>query len=100
MRRCKDNKGNAMRDFFILWMERIVNLAVMIGAAVIVIAAIGATLNAQGGILAGIAVLVGGTLYLILMAGLIYLGLGIYANTRRTAEAVEELARRQDMPRL
>lgn len=89
-----------MRDFFILWMERIVNLAVMIGAAVIVIAAIGATFNVQGGILAGIAVLVGGTLYLILMAGLIYLGLGIYANTRRTAEAVEELARRQDMPRL
>ena len=100
MRRCKDKKGNAMRDFFILWMERIVNLAVMIGAAVIVIAAIGATFNVQGGILAGIAVLVGGTLYLILMAGLIYLGLGIYANTRRTAEAVEELARRQDMPRL
>ena len=89
-----------MRDFFILWMERIVNLAVMIGAAVIVIVTIGATFNAQGGILAGIAVLVGGTLYLILMAGLIYLGLGIYANTRRTAEAVEELARHQNPPGL
>ena len=87
-----------MRDFFILWMERVVNLAVIIGAGVILIGSIGAMLNTQGGILAGIAVLVGGTLYLILMAGLIYLGLDIYANTRRTANAVEDLLRRQNPP--
>lgn len=84
-----------MRDFFILWMERIINVVVVIGAVVVLIAAVSAMFSAQGGFLAGIGVLVGGALYLILMAGMIYLGLGIYANTRRTAEAVEELARRQ-----
>ncbi len=84
-----------MRDFFILWMERIINVVVVIGAVVVLIAAVATMFNAQGGFLAGIGVLVGGALYLILMAGMIYLGLGIYANTRRTAEAVEELARRQ-----
>ncbi len=84
-----------MRDFFILWMERIINVVVVIGAVVVLIAAVTAMFNAQGGFLAGIGILVGGALYLILMAGMIYLGLGIYANTRRTADAVEELARRQ-----
>lgn len=84
-----------MRDFFILWMERIINVVVVIGAVVVLIAAVTTMFNAQGGFLAGIGVLVGGALYLILMAGMIYLGLGIYANTRRTADAVEELARRQ-----
>lgn len=84
-----------MRDFFILWMERIINVVVVIGAVVVLIAAVTSMFSAQGGFLAGIGVLVGGSLYLILMAGMIYLGLGIYANTRRTAEAVEELARRQ-----
>lgn len=84
-----------MRDFFILWMERIINVVVVIGAVVVLIAAVTVMFNAQGGFLAGIGILVGGALYLILMAGMIYLGLGIYANTRRTAEAVEDLARRQ-----
>ena len=84
-----------MRDFFILWMERIINVVVVIGAVVVLIAAVTVMFNAQGGFLAGIGILVGGALYLILMAGMIYLGLGIYANTRRTADAVEELARRQ-----
>lgn len=83
-----------MRDFFILWMERIINVVVILGAAVIVIAAVAAMFSLQGGILQGLGVLVGGTLYLTLMAGMVYLGLGIYSNTRRTAEAVEELARR------
>ena len=32
-------------------------------------------------------------IYLLLMGGMVYLGLGIYNNTRRTAEAVERLSR-------
>lgn len=81
-----------MRDFFILWMERIINVVVVLGAAMIVIGALITMFSAQGGFLQGLAVLVVGSLYLILMAGMIYLGLGIYNNTRRTAEAVEKLA--------
>lgn len=83
-----------MRDFFILWMERIINVVVGVGAVLVLIGAITAMFSPQGGFLQGLAILFGGALYLILMAGMIYLGLGIYANTRRTAEAVEELARR------
>ena len=84
-----------MRDFFIRWTERIINVVVVLGALLVLIAAISVVPNPQGGLMAAIGVLVIGSLYLIVMAGMVYLGLGIYANTRRTAEAVEELLRRQ-----
>ena len=80
-----------MRDFFIVWMERIVNVVVILGAIGVLIGAIAAMFSPQGGILQ---VLIGGTIYMILLGGMIYLGLGIYNNTRRTAEAIERLADR------
>ncbi|MBO9454809.1 hypothetical protein J7376_03135 [Paracoccus sp. R12_1] len=83
-----------MRDFFIVWMERIVNVVVILGAIGVLIGAIAAMFSPQGGILQGLAVLIGGTIYMILLGGMIYLGLGIYNNTRRTAEAIERLADR------
>jgi len=83
-----------MRDFFILWMERIVNVVVVLGAVLVVVGAISMLFSPQGGFLAAIGILVGGAIYLILMAGMIYLGLGIYNNTRRTAEATERMAGR------
>ena len=43
-----------MRDFFILWMERIINVVVVIGAVVVLIAAVTVMFNAQGGFLAGV----------------------------------------------
>lgn len=53
-------------------------------------------LEAPGGegLLMALVVWLVGALYLFLVAGLIYLGLGIYNNTRRTAEAVEQLVAR------
>ena len=45
----------------------------------------------NGGFFAGIGVLIGGAIYVILTAGMLYLFLGIYQNTKRTADAVEEL---------
>ena len=83
-----------MRDFFILWLERIVNAVVILGAAAILIGGVVAMFSPQGGILQGLLVWLGGAIYLTVMAGMIYLGLGIYNNTRRTAEAVERLAER------
>ncbi|WP_170166982.1 hypothetical protein [Paracoccus methylarcula] len=47
--------------------------------------------NAQGGFLQGLLVWAIGAIYLVLMGGMIYLGLGIYNNTRRTADAIEQL---------
>lgn len=48
-----------------------------------------------GGVFAlGLLILVGGGLDTILLGGLLYLGLGIYQNTRRTAEALERMAGR------
>ncbi len=94
-----------MRDFFINSFEILVGVVIVILAIVIVIAAgavafgggQGMMMNGQpmgGGPLAGWAVLVGGALYLVFIGGLMYLGLGIYQNTKRTAAAMERLADR------
>jgi hypothetical protein len=86
-----------MRDLFIGLMEKVINVIVVIAAIAIVIAAIAALFNAGshmgmpgGGALAALAILVGGGLYLIIVAGFMYLGLGIYQNTKRTAELLEQ----------
>ena len=50
--------------------------------------------NTDGGLLAGLAVWFGGGIWLMMTGGMAYLGLGIYHNTRRTAEAMEAMARR------
>jgi hypothetical protein len=46
-------------------------------------------MGAGGGILAGLAILVVGSIYVVFMGGLMYLGLGIYQNTKRAADALE-----------
>lgn len=83
-----------MRDFFINALEKIIATGVILGAIVVVVAAFGMAISSEGGILAGILVLIGGGIYLLLIGGFAFLGLGIYQNTLRTAEAVELLARR------
>jgi hypothetical protein len=98
--------GHDMRDFFIRALEAIVNVVVVIAAVVILIAAAAATFGGAGmmqgmggmpmggGPVAGVMILIGGGIYLILVAGFLYLGLGIYQNTRRSAEALERMAGR------
>ena len=83
-----------MRDFFIRSMEQIINVVLVIGAILVVLGAISTMFHPMGGFLSGLMVLCGGAIYLLLMGGMIYMGLGIYHNTRRTAEAVERLASR------
>ena len=92
-----------MRDFFIRSLESIVNVLVILGAIGVVIAALAAGFGGGsmgpngegfGGPLAFIVVLVFGFLYLTVFAGFIYLALGIYSNTKRTAEAVERVQSR------
>ena len=83
-----------MRDFFILWMERIINVVIVLGAIAVLVGGGAALFGPQGGILWALAIWIGGSIYLIIMGGFVYLGLGIYNNTRRTAEAVERMAGR------
>ncbi len=42
-----------------------------------------------GGPLAALMILIGGSIYVLFVGGFMYLGLGIYQNTKRTAEALE-----------
>ncbi|MGA0542059.1 hypothetical protein [Neotabrizicola sp. VNH66] len=48
----------------------------------------------QGQGLAGLMIIVGGILYAIIFAGMLFLVVGIYENTKRTAEAVERMGGR------
>ncbi|XQZ43966.1 hypothetical protein E2978_01880 (plasmid) [Paracoccus yeei] len=82
-----------MRDFFILWMERIINVVIVLGAIGVFAGGIAVMLSPTGGVLQGLLAWTMGAIYLLLMGGMVYLGLGIYNNTRRTAEAVERLSR-------
>lgn len=87
-----------MRDFFIRGFEAILSIILIVMAIAIVISAgVAAFGNAQiegapaglQGPLAGLVILVGGFVALLVYGGLLYLGLGIYHNTRRTAELLE-----------
>ncbi len=88
-----------MRDFFIRGFEAVLTVVLIIAAlgivAVAAMAAFGNATAVEGlppgtsGPLAGLIILVGGFLALVVYGGLLYLGLGIYHNTRRAAEALE-----------
>ena len=78
-----------MRDFFIGALDKPITVIVIL----MIIGVLGASLftmfSPQGGFLPGLGMLVFGGLYVILMGGMMYLFLGIYHNTKRTAEALE-----------
>ena len=77
-----------MRDFFISTFEKIVGIIVILMGIAVILGAFGA--GAQNGILAFLGVLVFGAVYVVLMGGLMYLGLGIYHNTKRMADAMDK----------
>ncbi len=84
-----------MRDFFIRGFEMIVNvLVVSMLAGVVGLAGYAAfsgqtVINGMEGWLAALIILAGGGVYVVIVAGLLYLGLGIYQNTKRTADLLE-----------
>lgn len=77
-----------MCDFFINGFEKLVAvLIVLLGVAVLVGAFAGLR---QEGLVAFLAILIGGSIYVVFLGGALYLGLGIYQNTKRTAELLEQ----------
>lgn len=88
-----------MRDFFIRGLEMLVNILILLMALGIVIFAaaamfgqaptMGPGMPPANGPVAGVLILIGGFIYLVFVGGLMYLGLGIYQNTKRTAELLE-----------
>jgi hypothetical protein len=81
-----------MRDFFISSLEKLITVVVALMCIAVVVGAGGTMMAQEGGLLPAIGVLVFGGLYVILMGGMMYLFLGIYDNTKRTAEATERMA--------
>lgn len=83
-----------MRDLFIGLLEKVIHVIVIVAMIGVVVGAILGAMNPPPGFNAGliaVGVLFGGAVYVTLMAGFMYLGLGIYQNTRRTAEACERM---------
>ena len=83
-----------MRDFFIKALDVLIGIMVVLMIIGVVIAAgsmmMGGAIpgSAVSGPVGGLIVLVVGLLYVCFMAGFMYLGLGIYHNTKRTADAL------------
>ena len=88
-----------MRDFFIRGFEAILTVVLILAAVLIVVAAGVAAFGnptaievlpaGASGPVAGAIILVVGFIVLLVNGGLLFLGLGIYHNTRRAAEALE-----------
>lgn len=90
-----------MRNFFIVALERVIDIFVVVGVLIVVGLAILTALSSgpselQGiglsGPLGGAVVLLGGLLYITVFAGFAYLGFGIYQNTKTTAKLLERSA--------
>ena len=93
-----------MRHFFIKSLDVLIGLFVVLGVVLVVLAAINIGtqearapngMGVPGGPAMGIGVLILGLLNVVFVAGFLYLGIGIYDNTRRTAEATEKLVKLQ-----
>lgn len=81
-----------MRDFFITWAERLLLVFVVIAGLGVLAATITTTARPApaGGVLAGLLVLVAGEIYVVLMAGLMFVAFGIYRNGQETNRLLRE----------
>ncbi len=80
-----------MRDFVIKSMDVLVWIAAFLVAAGGIVAGLMAVGQGQ---MQGLILVVMGPLYAIMIAGWVFLAIGTYHNTKRTAEAIEKLANR------
>jgi hypothetical protein len=83
-----------MRDFFINAFEKLVGVVIVLLLIGVVIGAgaVGFAPPQPGqpsGILPALGILIFGLIYVIFIGGALYLGLGIYQNTKRMADAMD-----------
>lgn len=91
-----------MRDFFINSLEKLVAGIVVLLSIGVVMGAVAALMGAghadgQSGMpgpVAALLILLLGGIYVVFVGGFLYMGIGIYQNTKRSAEALEKLAQR------
>ncbi len=83
-----------MRDFFIRSFEMIVSALIVLLALGVLVGGLVTMFSAQGGFIAGLGIWLFGAVYVLFIGGAMYLALGIYQNTKRTADAVETMAKR------
>ena len=84
-----------MRDFFINSLQKIVAVLIIVMAVAVLAGGLGVMFAGPaqgGGFLPGLMVLIFGAVYVLVVGGFLYLALGVYDNTKRTAEAVEAMA--------
>lgn len=80
-----------MRDFFIGLLEMVVHVVVVLMLLGVLVMSVmmfmtDGTVEGMSPQILALLMLVGGTLGVIIMAGSLYLGLGVYRNTKRLAE--------------
>ena len=83
-----------MRDFFIQSLEKLVAIVIVLLIIGVLVLAAAVMFNEPapgqvGGILGALLVLIGGGIYVIFVGGFMYLGIGIYQNTKRMADAMD-----------
>ncbi len=81
-----------MREFFIGALDKLVALLVILLAIGVAVGGLVTMFSGNGGFLQGLAIWLFGGIYVLVIGGMLYLFLGIYDNTRRTADAVERMA--------
>ena len=80
-----------MRKFFIGSFELLITIMVILMCVGVLISAL-ATMATGGGFFAGLGILLFGSVYVIVMAGVMYLFLGIHDNTKRAADVLERMS--------
>ncbi len=89
-----------MRDFFINALEKLIAVVIIIMLIGVVIGSLAAMFGGGiegmpgGGFLGGLVFLVVGLIYVVFLGGFMYLGLGIYQNTKATAESMARMESR------
>lgn len=94
-----------MREFFIGAFETLVSVIIILMAALValmgVVTMFGGGMTGPGGhhmdgVLPGLLILFIGAVCVVFIGGVMYLGLGVYDNTRRSAELLEQIASRRN----
>ncbi|MDO5606040.1 MAG: hypothetical protein Q4G25_12850 [Paracoccus sp. (in: a-proteobacteria)] len=86
-----------MRDFFIVWAERLIAVFAILGMIVVlfVSAMAMAAPGPQGGIVPALLMLIGGAIYVTIMAGIMFVAFGIFRNTQETNRLLAELVNKR-----